>query len=608
MMKLKPHPDGTHPLLPALAALLVAGACSTSGVPPSTELRVTPERTGYAATSSSAEVTAFVDAVAGACPLLHAGVAGHSGEGRPIPFVLAADPPVDALREAAGDPRPKVLVMANIHAGEVEGKEALQIILREIREGRHHHLLRGRIVVFLPNYNPDGNDAMDPLNRPRQNGPHCGVGRRANAGGLDLNRDFMKAEAPETRALLRLFRLLDPLLLVDCHTTDGSHHGFELTYSGPLAPATDPGLLDFSRRTFLPRLRRSMKERGFRVYDYGNWRPDDPRMAWRTFDWKPRFGTNYFGLRNRLSLLSEAYSYEPFAVRIAVTRALVLEALDLARRHEARLVELTRAADRRAASLAGSGTLPLEGRLALTEHALIPVGDVRRVALPGGRGFTLRDQGVHTWRHLPAYVHFEGEARTPVPPGWVVPDPPPELPALLAAHGIRWERLRRTTSAHLEVFQVARVQRAPRPFQGHHLTRLGGCWVPRKERLPAGSLLIPGAQPLARLAFILLEPRSPDGLAAWELLVPRPDHRLQRTFPVRRLSESGARGDNLEGAAGKATFHQEGLPPVRNGAGGAPGRTRGSRARSRRAGPSRNTAPKGMQGDASAHGSDSRQL
>ena len=129
----------------------------------------------------------------------------------------------------------RILVNANIHAGEVEGKEATQMILREIAFGEHEELLRGADLMFVPVYNPDGNDRIDKKNRASQNGPDGGVGERANAQGLDLNRDFLKAESPECRALLRLFRMHDPHLFMDLHTTNGSHHGYQLTYSPSLS-------------------------------------------------------------------------------------------------------------------------------------------------------------------------------------------------------------------------------------------------------------------------------------------------------------------------------------------------------------------------------------
>ena len=168
------------------------------------------------------------------------GTAGTSGEGRPL--LLAAvggeQPTLDAevARQRGGM---RLLIVANIHGGEVEGKEAVLQLLRETAEGAHDARWADCQAWFLPIYNVDGNERIARANRVSQNGPDGGVGERANAAGLDLNRDFVKADAPETRALLQLFDEVDPHLFVDLHTTNGSRHGYHLTYAPSLNPNVD---------------------------------------------------------------------------------------------------------------------------------------------------------------------------------------------------------------------------------------------------------------------------------------------------------------------------------------------------------------------------------
>src|SRR5688572_11242459 len=176
----------------------------------------------FTRTSTTAEVRAYLDALA-ALPhatRLRRAVIGTSPEGRPIELVTVADPmPADEAALLAS-PRLRLFVNANIHAGEVEGKEAVLQLLGELAAGEHAALLEHAVLFFVPVYNADGNDRIRRSNRVAQNGPDGGVGERENAAGLDLNRDFVKLESPEARALVPLLARLDPHLFVDLHTTN----------------------------------------------------------------------------------------------------------------------------------------------------------------------------------------------------------------------------------------------------------------------------------------------------------------------------------------------------------------------------------------------------
>src|SRR5713101_3405386 len=188
--------------------------------------RTTAERTTYQATSTDADVGAFLDSLAEAGAPVALSDMGTSTLGHTIYLIIASDPAITTPSEAAASGKLVVYIQANIHAGEVEGKEAVLALLREIA-GPKRALLQRLVVLVAPNYNPDGNDAFGPqaVNRSEQNGPEQ-VGKRADGMNLDLNRDYFKAEAPETRAsLARVYATWDPALMVDLHTTDGTRHG-----------------------------------------------------------------------------------------------------------------------------------------------------------------------------------------------------------------------------------------------------------------------------------------------------------------------------------------------------------------------------------------------
>ena len=199
------------------------------------------ERTEFRQTTRYDELLAFVSEVATGSTRMHLTTMGTSSEGRSIPLVVVgdvADPSPEAVR-ASGKTR--LYVQGGIHAGEISGKEALLILLRELAAGEHDHWADSVVLLIAPLYNPDGNERVSPTNRRGQHGPVEGMGQRPNAMGLDLNRDQMKLDAPESRALVRLYTEYDPHLSVDLHTTNGSHHGYHLTYAPPLSPQHPPG-------------------------------------------------------------------------------------------------------------------------------------------------------------------------------------------------------------------------------------------------------------------------------------------------------------------------------------------------------------------------------
>ena len=524
-------PQG-HRGLPLAFVLAILTACAARAP------QTAAEATRHARTSTLAEVEAFLSALPG---LPHGGritlaSAGRSHEGRPLHVVGAALPP-DPDR-----PRLRALIVANIHAGEVEGKEASLQILREIAMGGHRELLASIDLWFVPVYNVDGNERLSPDHRPEQNGPDL-VGQRPNAQGLDLNRDFVKAEAPETQALLALFRRLDPHLFFDLHTTDGSWHGYDLTYAPSLSPNCDAAVAQHSRR-LLEEAKASLAActPPVRTFDYGNFETRDwdgggaPQSdagvrGWWTYDHRARYGVNCFGLRNRIGILSEAYSNAPFGERIAATRSFVLAVLSAAAASEDDLRAAMAQADavpRRAPEPAQFG---FATEFAPPTEAEVLVGDCTKSALPEGRGMRLARTAKAAPERMPVFASFRARRFVSMPRAWAIADAPPAVEQALQAHGIACRRLTAPVSARAERFVVGKALRPKRPFQGHQEVRLEGEWEAVQLEVEAGCLWIPADQPLFRLAATLLEPQSEDSLTTWNFF----DARLSPHHPVLRI-------------------------------------------------------------------------
>jgi hypothetical protein len=343
-----------------------------------------------------------------------------------------------------------------------------------------------------------------------------------------------------------MFNAWDPDVFVDLHTTDGSYHGYALTYAPPLNPAAffTEG---YTRDTLLVEVRRNMRMRqGFEVYDYGNLATNDPSVpdnSWRTYEHTPRYGTNYYGLRGRIAVLSEAFSHDPFARRVASTYDFVEEVLGFVSDNALDIVELSREADRRTTGWGNSPTtsprIAIRSRMttrpivdAVLVERLVP--DSTRTEPGMARG--LRRTGEFVPVRMNVYTRFEPTIREPLPFAYAfAPDRFDALVSLLRLHGVAMDRLAAPAAVQVAGFMVDSIVRSGRPFEGHDETTIKGRWEASASRtLPAGTILVRGGQPLGILAAYLLEPASDDGAVTWNLL----DNFIARgaEFPVVRVT------------------------------------------------------------------------
>lgn len=514
-----------------ISLTLAVVACATSraadsgarSAAPAPGLRTRAEVTSYNETSHYADVVAFLQFLRGRKELSF-GTIGRSTEGRDIPYVIASRPRVSTPAEARRLGRPIVYVQGNIHAGEVEGKEALLALLRNLTGSSAPNVLDSLILIAVPIYNADGNEkfASQEVNRGSQNGPE-NVGERANGQGLDLNRDYVKAEAPETRASLAMFNAWDPDVFVDLHTTDGSYHGYALTYAPPLNPAAR--LAIFARDFILPTLRSRMQRDGYATFDYGDFISDDTlSRGWATFDSRPRFSTNYYGLRGRIAILGEAYSHDPFQRRVASTYAFVQEILSLVASNSATIRALTDAVSHAPAAWNEPGaeplSIPIRSQMVaapdseeVVAEVLERTGDSTRSQAGVLKG--TRRTGRFRSVKMPVFDRFKPTLSAPPPVAYAIAASDTQAVRLLRMHGVVVDSLSTAASARAERFIVDSTIISPRPFQGHHEVRLVGRWVSEPRELGGGTYVVRTGQPLGIVAVYLLEPQSDDGLVTW---------------------------------------------------------------------------------------------
>lgn len=527
-----------------------AGIPSPQGAYPPRDLsertpKTRPEVTNFMETSSYADVMAFI----GALPAkdMHVTTIGKSTQGKDLPLVIMSRPLVKTAAEARRLGRPIVLIQGNIHGGEVEGKEALLALLRDLQADPFKNVVDSLVILAVPIYNADGNDSLGAQvrNRGAQNGPER-IGLRPNGQNLDLNRDYIKHEAPETRASLKLFNEWEPDVFVDLHTTNGSYHGYALTWAPPLHPAarfSGP----FTRDTVLPLLADALRQnRRLLTFPYGNFSGRDTvNRTWATYDHRPRFGTNYYGLRGRISILSEAYSHDPFRKRIASTYAFLHDLLSLLASNHEDVLDIGRDADRMTTGFAStpnsSPLIPIRARLTLNPT----MGDVLVEDVSRTPGDTVRYEpgmppgakrtGKVRANRMPIVDRFESALDQTLPYAWVIRPEQAKIVEALRLHGVAVEEMAERGVVRARSFLIDSIARGG-TFQGHQEVTLGGRWNGADTvTLDAGTFVVRAGQALGILALILLEPQSDDGLTTWNFM----DEWIQKggTYPILRVTD-----------------------------------------------------------------------
>ena len=502
----------------AVVALAVAALTGAAEAP---DLRTVAEQSGYARTGRFDEVQRLCAAFAATWPkAVRCAEFGRTPEGRPmLALVVSADGTLtaDAARRAN---RPVILVQGGIHAGEIDGKDAGFLALREMLQGLAAPGALDRVtLVFVPVFNVDGHERVSRTNRPNQIGPEE-VGWRVTSQNLNLNRDYVKADAPEMQAMLRLLNEWDPIVYTDLHVTDGAQ--FEHDVSLNVAPTlAGEGPLRRAATSLRDDVIRRLATQGSLPLDfYPSFRKDDdPASGFAVAVSPPRFSHEYWAARQRIGVLVETHSWKPYPVRVRVTRNSVVALVELTAAHGPAWREAAADADRRGAALAGT---PVALRYENTDH--VRTLDFRGYAyrhepspISGGPVVRYDPATPQVWR-VPLYDEVKPAATVNAPGGgYIVPAAwAPLVRDKLALHGIESRPIAAPAPGlAVQTFRATTVTPGRATNEGHTTLTLEGAWADERRDVPAGSLFVPIAQPKAWLLMTLLEPAGTDSLVGW---------------------------------------------------------------------------------------------
>jgi hypothetical protein len=481
------------------------------------------EKSNYTATSKYDDVKAFLQELKSHTSQMTLHTFGKTTEGRELLMAVFSDLPIYSPIQALKSQKPIVLLQNNIHAGEVCPKEASMMLMRELVFGKLNELLKQLIVLVIPIYNADGNERMSDANRLSQIGPETGVGVRTNALGLDLNRDYMKIEAQETEHLIRdVYIQWSPDVIIDGHTTDGSRHGYDLTYGFPQNPNAYKPLIDFTRDTMLPAVReRIKKETGIEMFYYADFVDfRHPEKGWATYSHHARYGASYGGLQNRIAILMETYSYVSFKRRINAAYHFMRECLEFTARNTKQVKSLVQEAELDAITRGTfydekKNIIGIEIEKIAFEKPVTVIGyEIKEKKHSDGTITYLptNKKKLYTAPYFGKYRITRGVAR---PFAYLIPKAEHRIIKKLKQHGIAVEVLLSEFTAKIEYFKVNDIKVSEQCFQGHREVTISVERVPIEKTFYAGDFIVPMTQPSSHVVAGLLEPDSDDSLAHW---------------------------------------------------------------------------------------------
>jgi len=486
------------------------------------ELVSIAEKSNYESTANYNDVMQFVKQLKKASKFVGVENIGFTHENKQIPLLIISNPLPKSPEDLKNDKRIVYYIQANIHAGEVEGKEAALMFARDILKPQYTELLKNVVILIVPNLNADGNEKISVQNRTNQNGPKNGVGLRHNSLFLDLNRDAMKLETNELRAVItNVINRWNPHLTLDCHTTNGVYRQEPVTFTWMNNPNGNRNLINYMRDDLMPKVSKHLTEQ-YKIENcfYGEFNDMQyPDSGYVSYASEARYFVNYLGVRNRLAVLDENYVYADYKSRILGNYALMFSLLEMAVKDAETIKNNIKKADEQTLNI---GLNPQPTDLFATTYIGKPTPEkilVRTYEVEpytdenGRRRMKKTDIKKDVW--VDYVADYFADKSTAYPFAYLLTISDSKILDNLKTHGIVLEKLTEKQSFEVEEFNFTELKPESRINQGHYLTIAKGNFKTINKEFEKDTYLIRTSQKLGNLIVYLLEPQADDGLLLW---------------------------------------------------------------------------------------------
>ncbi len=476
------------------------------------------EQSNFFSTPNYEESIDYFKRLADVSPFVKMISIGKSPQGRDIYFLIVSKEKAFTPRQAKNTPKPILLILNGIHSGEIEGKDACMLLLREILITKEKQkMLDDIILLIIPIFNVDGHERNSPYNRINQNGP-TEMGWRTTAQNLNLNRDFMKADTPEMSALLKIFSQWLPDFFIDTHTTNGQDFQYTISYGIEKNNNVPPKTRYWIRNIFIPAVEKETEENRFKIFPYVGFREGDLRKG--LVDWvsAPRFSHGYAAIQNRPGLLIETHMLKPYKERVFSTKVLITAAINLISERKKELLQLNREADEFVVDyyFKNKNSFPLTFTLN-EKHSFLKykgIEEVQEESWITGRKIT-RYTGKPYEIEVPYFSQAETKDSVKAPIAYIIPKEYSNIVDLLKLHGVKVEIVDREKKVFVEKIKFKNVKFPSYPYEGRFLPQYEFETFIDSVKVATGAFYVPTNQRTLGVIIHLLEPLGPDSFVKW---------------------------------------------------------------------------------------------
>ncbi len=478
------------------------------------------EKSGFLETADYDEVIRYSKMLAYESDWIMYMPLGVSPQGRDIPLLILDKNGNFNPKDAKESGNAILFVEAGIHPGEADGTDAALMFARDVAVIKElEHLLDSLTILIMPAFNVDGLARFGPYNRINQNGP-TEMGWRVTAQNLNLNRDFLKADAPEMHTWLKLFNYWLPDFFIDCHTTDGADYKYHITYMMEIFGNMDEALTQWQKDVYLPELKKMMDEDEVPVNQYVSFRRwHDPRSGLISGVSPPRLSQGYTALQNRPGFLIESHMLKPHKIRVEGCYHIIENTAEILNKNPKKLIDLVKEADEYTASKDfRNNPMPLNFRNSQKDSVMVKYEGFEYTAnesdLTGGIWFKYSD--VPAVYELPWFNKPEVTFETILPEAYIVPPEYTEVIYRLNLHGVNFYYLEEPEEIEIEAYHFKNPDWRKRPYEGRHvMTNIEYDKFTEKRFYPEGSVVVDMNQRTARVIAHILEPKASDSYVYW---------------------------------------------------------------------------------------------
>ena len=479
------------------------------------------EATDFVKTPKFEQTREFFHKLEEASPMVHNTSFGTSPLGRELSLVIVDKDGLTTPEAIRAKGRVIILIESCIHAGEPDGKDASMIFLRDMVIGKKNiDVLDDVSFLFVPVFNVDGHENFTALNRINQNGPEE-LGTRNTSQQLNLNRDFLKADAPEMKAWLKMYNYWLPEMFIDVHVTNGADFQYVMTYA--IDNMTDnmaPGITKWSQDVYEKQLCSMMEKVGYPIFPYGSFKKyNAPETGFVPDTFDPRYSQGYAAAHNRLALLIENHIYKPYKQRVdATVEAFIATARILAENKES-LKKVIAEADAYTSS-AASRVEPFGFQYKATDEVSYVANylswgrDTVKSDLSGGEWVT-HDYSDPITLPMPVYSSYKPSFTVKLPEAYILMPQWKNVVELLELHGVKYTVLQEGGLAKVETYRYKGGKFSSRQSEGRIPVQTEFTTQTEILEYPAGSIYIDMNQPASKVAMWLLEPAAPGSLTYW---------------------------------------------------------------------------------------------